>query len=141
MSTQLTNRRIFYAVQAVGLAPNGTNTFTQVHGLQSVGINTKFNLEQVFEIGQLALYQNLENLPDIEATLDKVLDGYPLLYHLSTYGASDISLIGRSNQRVTLGLSIFPDVDLSASGQPLQQVTCSGMYVQSVSYSVQLEGR
>lgn len=134
------NRRIYYAIQAVGISPCGLNTFTSVHGLQSVGINTKFNLEQVFEIGQLSIYQNVENLPDIEATLEKVLDGYPLLYHMTTQGAPDASLVGRSNQRATLALSIFSDVQQAASGTPLQQCTCSGMYLSSVTFDIKVEG-
>lgn len=136
----MNNRRIFYPCQAVGIAPNGTNTFTTVHGLQSVGINTKFNLEQVFEIGQLAIYQNVENLPDIEATVEKVLDGYPLLYHLFTYGAPDASLIGRSNQRATLGLSLYGDTQLAASGNAQQQCTCSGMFLSSWTLDIKIEG-
>jgi hypothetical protein len=140
MPAVMANRRIFYATQAVGLAPLGTNTFTTVHGLQSVGINTKFNLEQIFEIGQLGLYQNLENLPDIEANLEKCLDGYPLLYHLATYGAPDGTLIGRSNQRTTLGLSLYSDNQLAASGNALQQCTCSGMYLSSLTFDIKIEG-
>jgi hypothetical protein len=136
----MANRRIYYAIQAVGIAPNGTNTFTSVHGLQSVGINTRFNLEQVFEIGQLSIYQNVENLPDIETTMEKVLDGYPLLYHLSTYGAPDASLVGRSNQRASVALSIFNDNQQSASGTPIQQCTCSGMYLSSVTFDLKVEG-
>jgi hypothetical protein len=58
--------RIFYAIQAVGIegADTGTGVITWLHGVQSVGVTTNFNLEQVFELGQLALYQNVENVPE-----------------------------------------------------------------------------
>ena len=93
------NNRIFYAIQALGFAAHnvtGSGTsgpfepsgFLTAHGVQSVGLNTTFNLEQVFELGQLELYENIEGIPDIELTAQKVLDGYPLLYHLSTPAAS-----------------------------------------------------
>jgi hypothetical protein len=134
------NRRLYYAIQAVGLAPLGVTTYTAVHGLQSVGINTKFNLEQVFEIGQLSIYQNVENVPDIEATMEKCLDGYPLLYHLATQGAPDASLVGRSNQRTSVALSVFGDTQQAASGTPLQQTVCSGMYLSAVTYDLKVEG-
>ncbi len=134
------NRRIYYAIEAVGIAPMSSTSFTAVHGLQSVGINTKFNLEQVFEIGQLSLYQNVEDLPDIEATLEKCLDGYPLLTHLATYGAPDASMVGRSTQRCMLALSLFGDTQQSASGTPFQQVTCSGMYLGSVTFDMKVQG-
>ena len=74
----MANNRIYYAIQQVTL---GTGS-VPVHGLQSVGLTTNFNLEQVFELGQLSIYQNVENIPEIEVTLNKVLDGYPLLYVL-----------------------------------------------------------
>ena len=83
----MSNKRVFWAIFAAGLAGDGETTFTEIHGLQSVGINTSFNLEQVFEIGQIAIYENVEDLPEIEVTLEKVLDGYPLIYHLATPNA------------------------------------------------------
>lgn len=134
------NKRIYYAVHEVGIAECGTNTFTPVHGLQSIGINTKFNLVQVFEIGQISIYQNYEDLPDLEVTGEKCLDGYPLLYHMSTKNAPDASLSGRSNQRASVALSIFSDVQQSCSGTPLSQVVCSGMYVSQVSYEIKTDG-
>lgn len=134
------NRRIYYAVSQVGISKCGENSYTSIHGLQSVGINTKFNLEQVFEIGQLALYENIENLPDIEVTLEKVLDGYPLIYHLATKGSTSASLSGRSNARATIGLSIYTDTQDSASGTPLAQCTVSGVYVSALDYSFVTEG-
>lgn len=134
------NNRIFYAVQQVGIAECGTNTFTSVHGLQSVGINTRFNLEQVFEMGQISIYENIENIPDVEITLEKVLDGYPLMYHLATPRATSPSLSGRSNSRATVGLSIYSDVQDSASGTPLSQCTLSGVYVSSLGYTFNVQG-
>lgn len=151
------NNRIFYACQAVGFAPHDTlcpqdalnlhtgsgthpSGFVTAHGVQSVGINTTFNLEQVFELGQLELYENVEGIPDIEVTLQKVLDGYPLLYHLATPSATAASLVGRSNERCFAALSIYPDTNDNASGTPLQSVGMSGMYVSSLSYTLPVEG-
>ena len=50
----VTQKRVWYACQAIGIAPNGSNTFATVHGVQSVGVNTRFNLDHVFELGQPA---------------------------------------------------------------------------------------
>lgn len=134
------NRRIYFAIQACGFAPFGSTSYVAVHGLQSLGMNTKFNLEQVFEIGQLNLYQTCEGLPDIEMTLEKVLDGYPLIYHMATQGAPTGDLVGRSNQRANVAISIFGDLQSAASGAPIQMVTCSGMYLSSVAYDIKVEG-
>lgn len=136
----MANKRIWYAVKKVGISKLGLNTFTSVHGLQSVGINTKFNLEQVFELGQSAIYQNIENIPDIEATFERVLDGYPTLYHLATSGAPTATLSGRSNVRCTVGLSLYSDVQDSASGTPIARCAMSGMYVSAIAYNFGVQG-
>lgn len=135
-----TNNRIFYAIQSAGIAPLGSNTYTNIHGLQSIGISTKFNLQQVFEIGQLEIYYNLEEIPDVEVTAEKVLDGYPLIYHLATYPSTSATLIGRSTTKVSLGLSIFSDTSSSASGTPQAQCIASGLFVSSLSYNIPVNG-
>lgn len=141
----MANKRIYYAVQQVQIAPIGTapNAYTDahvVHGLQSVGVNTTFNLEQIFEIGQLAIYENIEGIPDIEATLEKVLDGYPLIYHLATPDALTGSLAGRSNEKCQLLLTIYDDTKDGASGTPITEVECSGMFISSLTYTFPVEG-
>ena len=76
--------RIYFANQQVAFRKDGDITWIAAHGVQSVAVTTTFNLEQAFELGQLAIYENIEGVPDIEITMSKVLDGYPLLYHLAT---------------------------------------------------------
>jgi len=150
--------RIYYAIQAIGFAehdvvcPTGSggcdvvgsgthpSGFITAHGVQSVGLNTTFNLEQVFQLGQLELYENVEGIPDIELTAQKVLDGYPLLYHLATPGATSATLVGRSNERCFAALNIYPDTFDNASGVPLQSVGMSGMYVSAMTYTLNVEG-
>ena len=73
----MANNRIFYAVQQVGFRPDGAadaTNFTALHGVQSVGMTTNFNLSQVFELGQISIYENIEDIPDVEVSLTKVLD-------------------------------------------------------------------
>ena len=151
------NMRVFWAVQGVVIGEMGEATsntsspfndktkLNPVHGLQSVGITTTFNLEQVFEMGQLSLYENLEEVPDVEVTLEKVIDGYPLIYHLATsnptIAAGTDTLIGRSNERCDLRLAVYGDA-LSKAGavNPQSEVYCSGMYVSSISYTIPVDG-
>lgn len=136
----MSNSRIHYAVHSVGLSICGANSFTNLHGVQSVGINTRFNLEQTFEVGQLAIYESSESLPDLEVTIEKVLDGYPPVYLQATRGASSATLAGRSAVKATAGLSIFSDVQDSASGTALAQCTMSGVYVSAVNYNFNVQG-
>jgi hypothetical protein len=136
----MANNRIFYACQQVGLKPDGsTDAFSVVHGVQSVGITTNFNLSQVFELGQISIYENIEDIPDVEVTMSKVLDGTPPIYCLATKGATTPTLSGRQNERAVFALSIFPDTNDSANGVPNSQVECSGMYVSSLAYNFPLE--
>lgn len=136
----MSNQRVYWAIKAVGVSRIGESSFTAIHGVQSVGITTTFNLEQVFELGQLAIYENIENIPDVEVTLERVLDGYPLAYHLCTRGYAADTLSGRQNQQCIMAMSIFGDTQNSASGVPLTQVTMSGLYVSSLTYTFPVEG-
>lgn len=136
----MANRRIFYAARQIGMAKDGTTTFIEAHGVQSIGITTNFNLEQVFEQGQLSIYQQVEQVPDIEVTMEKVLDGYPLLYHLATNGATAGTLVGRSNIKATVAMSVFADTLESASGTPIAEVSMSGMTISSLTYTFPTDG-
>ena len=129
------NRRIFFATQALGFAPLGSTTFINLHGGQSAGINTNFTLEAVMELGQISIYQLVEQIPEIEFNAEKKLDGYPLLYHLMTQGSLAGTLVGRSAQRSNVALSIYGDTQSSASGTPVAQAFVSGLYWSSVNYS------
>jgi hypothetical protein len=141
-----TNKRIFYACQGVAITNMGVSAPTSadmVHGLQSIGITTNFNLEQAFELGQLEIYENIEGTPDVEITLEKVLDGYPLIYHMATTGIGNGSklLANRSKQRADLRLGIFDEGENNIDGQDAEvEVYCSGVYVSSVSYTFPTDG-
>lgn len=148
----MANKRVYYAIQQVRMG-SGDSGAEVLHGIQSVGMTTNFNLEQVFELGQLEIYQNVEEIPDIEITLNKVLDGYPLVYTTATEtGAGDIAnsaaesatLTGRQNARTDVFIDIFDDNLVSCSGNNLDsaygRVACSGMYVSSVSYTFPVDG-
>jgi len=139
----MANKRIFYAITQVGIKADGdAGQFDEAHGVQSCGITTNYNLTQTFELGQISLYANTEDLPDVQLTMQKVLDGYPLLYHLCTQGSTTTTptLVGRSASSFVAALAIFPDTNTHATGQPGSQVTLSGQFVNSVSYTFPVEG-
>ena len=151
----MANNRIFYAIQAVKVnsctydATTGATSFnaTEVvlNGIQSVGISTNFNLEQVYQLGQLELYDNVEEVPDIEVTLTKVLDGKRLIYNCvndgtTTGSSNNLPLTGTANLRADVALGIWNDTDTLTSGNSQYYVVCTGMYVSSVSYSFPTDG-
>ena len=156
-----TNKRVFYATQAVAVGdigatgvkdswyPGVATDFTATsglciaHGVQSIGITTNFNLEQIFELGQLSLYENYEEVPDIEVTFEKVLDGYSLIYHLGTVNAVSPTLIGRGTARADVRMAVGLDTGsymATSENSGVAELYCSGMYVSSVSYTLGTDG-
>jgi len=136
----MSNNRVHYPIQYIALGEYSTASGIPVHGVQSVNVTTTFNLEQVFELGQLDIYENIDALPDVEITAEKVLDGYPVMYHLSTRGATSPTLLARSNQRADIILSIFDDDFDNSSGTPRTQAYCSGMFINSLNYNLPVQG-
>ena len=148
----MAQNRIFYATQAVALKPqNDTGSLVYSNwyfprGVQSAGITTNFGLEQVFQLGQIELYENVEDVPEVEVTMNKVIDGTPPLYLLCMGGNGGIDsavnkdLVALANNRVNFRLSIFDDTQASATGTPSAYVDCSGMYLSSVSFTIPVDG-
>lgn len=145
------NNRIFYASQAIALLPQDPDNtrasdWSYPKGVQSVGITTNFNLEQVFELGQIDIYDQIEDVPEIEVTINKVLDGTPPLYLLCVGGSNGLSaangaeLANIANNRVNFRLGVFSDSETAATGTPRHFVDCSGMYLSSVSYTFPVDG-
>lgn len=156
------NKRVFYATQGVAVGDIGAtdvkDPYTSrggavstlegyvavVHGLQSMGVTTNFNLEQIFELGQLSLYENREEIPEIEVTFERLMDGYPLLYHLGTVDATNPTLSGRANARADVRAAIGFDtedaIQTGGTNSGVAELYCSGMYVSSISYSLSTDG-
>jgi len=156
------NNRVFWACTGIffcdhgGITPAITDADTgcnTAYGVQSVGITTTFNLEQVFELGQIGLYENIEEVPDIEVTVEKVLDGRALLYDLATTNATgNAAIANTSGSNVDLVVNAMDRMDVYfviaderqqalGSGSNLDSIVyCSGMYVSSVSYTLPTDG-
>lgn len=154
-----TNTRVFYATQGVAVGDigatgvqdswqqgdavfSGADHVMIAHGLQSIGVTTNFNLEGIFEIGQLSLYENAEEIPEIEVSMEKFLDGYSLIYHLGTVDATNPTLTGRSDARadVRMAIGLTTDTSIQTTNSGVAELYCSGMYVNSVSYNLSTEG-
>lgn len=146
------NNRIYYASQAVLLKPqdadgqNRLGSWYAPQGLQSVGMTTNFALQPVFQLGQLELYENLENVPDVEVTMNKILDGTPTLYTMCMCGNTGIGYVSGKelpelvNNRVNFRLGIWPDTVVAATGNATHYVDCSGMYLSSFNYTFPVDG-
>ena len=137
------NQRIFYACQAVAIQPRGTAMTSRdyiVQGVQSVGMSSTFTLDQVFELGQIEIYENIEQIADVEVTIEKVIDGYKLIYDLATQGDCKTDLVAASKSRCDVLVAIYDDGVSHATGVPRNVCYNSGMYVSSVAYSYSVDG-
>ena len=109
-------------------------------GMQTAAISTAFNLEDVFHKGQLAAYENIEGIPDIEVTLERVLDGTKPLWSMTT-DPDQTTLKGRTADfQVDCAINIYPDAQDSAVGTHDSVVFCSGNYISAIAYSMPVEG-
>ena len=163
----MSNKRIFYASQSIHLQPVSTGSngdyrnpgtyltygdgrWVQPRGLQSAGISTTFNNTPVSQLGTLQVYSQTENVPQIEVTLNKVLDGTAPLYCLCTakvsegstsnLTAANMNLTEISNNMVNVRFAVFSDTNSYATGNMTSYTFCSGMYLSRVSYSFPVEG-
>lgn len=142
------NKRVFYACEAVGISKVDPITGVSgplefVHGVQSVGMSTNFNLEAIFELGQTAPYDQVETNPEIEFTIEKVIDGYPFIYHMATSGATSDNLEARLKQRCDVAMAIGSDENLAISGGPglpSVEIYMSGMYINDLNYTFSADG-
>jgi hypothetical protein len=122
--------RVFYASHAVSVSG------TTVCGAQSVGITTNFNLAQVFELGQVALYDNLVQNAEVQVTVSKVLDGESSIWALT--GGDGLSLVQASALQSDIVIGVGSDTAETITST--SAITCTGMYVSAVSYTFPVDG-
>ena len=148
------NKRLYYAAYGVGISRNTatgivgyTTGWIPVSGLQSVGIDTTFNLDTVFQLGELELFDQPENLPSVECTMEQVLCGSTLLSSLGTQGATTGTLVGRfSNEQCNIAVGFWQDtIDIMGTGTgyggpPSGTCIMSGMYVNSINFNMPVDG-
>lgn len=127
----MANKRIFYASHAIKVGAS------VAQGVQSVAVNTNFNLEQVFQLGRLAIYDNIPADPDVEVTISKVLDGRKTIWNLATAGGG--SLVSNANKQTTLILGVGDDT-ADAIAANTSSITMTGCYISSVNYTFPVEG-
>lgn len=148
--------RIYYAVQAVQMQgvngpgidssnPDATGTWRTVFGVQSVGISTNFNLENVFQLGEFDQYDVLDDNPEIEVTLNKVIDYQDPIYKLacggSTYSTTDKNILELASRRCNVRLAVGSDIDnQNATGTLPYVVKMTGMYLSSITYTFATDG-
>lgn len=164
------NKRIFYASQSVHLQPVSTGNndpidyrnpshyitygdgskWIQPRGLQSAGISTTFNSEPVSQMGTLKLYSQTETVPEVEVTLNKVIDGTAPLYSLcaAVMDPADTDALASVNKDITeiantmvnVRFAVFSDSNSYATGVADHHTLCQKMYLSSVNFTFPVDG-
>lgn len=133
-------RRYITGALASGVNEVG-NKWEVPRGLQSAGMTTTFNLEQVFQIGQVEVYEQSERQPDVEITLSKAIDGSKPLFFMVTDPTQANDIVARtSNYKVDVAMEIYPDSQFRATGRPVSIMTGSGMVISNISYTFPVDG-
>jgi uncharacterized protein YjbI with pentapeptide repeats len=135
----MANKRVFYASQAVAVGQSG-GTATTVTGAQSVTMNTNFNIEQVFQLGRLAVYDNVVGDPSVEITVNKVLDGGSLLYTLAVGSGSIVNTANEVSKVVFVVGDDTKEVISDTDSADFTSITCDPIYLNSLSYSFSVDG-
>jgi len=121
------NNRVFYACHAVAVDGNF------VPGAQSVGMTTTFNLEPVFQLGQLQQMDTLSLAPQVELTLTRVLeDSSGTIYS----GKFEDMFEGADTE---LCLSIGDDTSPLLT-VPTSNIWCTGAGLTGVTYNFPVDG-
>ena len=148
------NKRTYWAVEGLGTASEGSGAdatkYTHMPGVQSVGLSVNYNLEQIFQLGQLEIYQDLEDIPDVEVTIEKVIDDTILAYvrciDPSNANSGTVkTLTANQLNAVDVCLSIHRSagagaVDNVGDANGLNAAYMSGMFVSSVNFNFPTDG-
>jgi len=132
------NEHVFYAIHAVHLRDTGSDTWYPVSGVQSVGLTTTFETEQTYQLGQLQIYADVETMPAVEGTIERVIDGTPTLWDYCTTDGDDLP--GRLTQKFDMALLIYSDSQTASSGYAVAACYCSGMYLNNWTFTMPVEG-
>lgn len=128
-----------------GALASGVNEVSGIwevpRGLQSCGVDTTFNVEEVFQYGQIEVYEQSERQPDITVNLSKAMDGTKPLWFMVTDPAQGNDLVARTaSYKCDVALQIYRDTQFRATGAPLSIMTGSGMFVSSHTFTFPIDG-
>jgi hypothetical protein len=137
----MTNHRLFYPCISFAIAQESTTSFSFMHGIQQLGMDSNVQLDQIFELSQISIYENKESLPTANLTVQKVLDGYCPVFLAATQGASAATLAGRSTPKCNAVIGTYPETNNSAIGVPITEVYLSGLFINSVAYNFPVDGQ
>ena len=141
----MANVRTFYACQAVQLgavsgsdAVNPTQAWTTLDAVQSVGITTNFNLDPVYQLGDVQPGDLFEDIPDVEISLTKQILSDGASIYKSMMGEGDLTDL--ADNRSAVRLLIYPDTVTKATGVPTTNCVIQPAYLSSITWNFPSDG-
>lgn len=119
--------RVYFASQ--GLSLDGAT----VQGAQSVGISVNYSTEQAFQLGRLAIYDNIITDGEVTVTATKNIDGSALMYDGS------MALAASGLHTLIISSSTSEEAPTSDTGSAIS-TKVTGAYLSSVSYTFPVDG-
>ncbi len=119
--------RIFYACQAVAIDGAAVN------GAQSVGITTSFDLEPVFQLGQVKPVDILTINPNVEITVSRVLTDQ----NQTMWSGDFITNVGSANKTLCIAIGDDTSPLLTSSSA---SIYCTGVGLSGVTYTFPVDG-
>lgn len=126
--------RVYYASHAVSV--NGST----IEGAQSAGITANFTLEQAFQLGKVAIYDNIITDAEAGVSVSKILDGADTIYKKFTGAAQSSIADHASTQKDIIIAANTQDADTSMDDSNQQAVQVTGAFLSSVAYNIPVDG-
>jgi len=110
-------KRIYYGLHSVSVTAFDTCNNSNSSGscgslMQSVGVNASTEYDQVFELGRVGIYANIEGIPTAEVTVERAMT-YETFGRLWSLGGGDPQTIDNVTYRIDMG--IRPEAGCSSS--------------------------
>lgn len=121
------NNRIFYACQAV--AVNGS----VVHGAQSVGITTSFDLEPVFQLGQITPVDIINLNPNVEITISRSLTDQ----NETIWDGDFLTNVGLADKTICIAMGSDTSPVLATN---TASIYCTGAGISGATYTFSVDG-
>lgn len=133
--------RQYFATQGLFIKPVGdTGVYGFIHGVQSASETFNINTLPVQEFGQIEPYEIAELTPEGTIQVERVLDGCAPLYLLATEGAASASLTGRQDVKSVMAAGMYDSSSAYVSGVPGRVIEWSGLNVNSLGYTFNVDG-
>lgn len=139
----MSNKRVFYATQAVLLGDSGATLGAShvLKGVQSVGVNTSIPRRDIRDLGKPSPSATLESTPEVEATIERFIGSVTDVIFPSSGGNLLANAVHAKEYDMLLLVGEEAREQVDTSGASTQaELKLSYLQVSSVSYTFSVDG-